>query len=34
MNNKTFKSGRYDLAIDTISEEDVEQLIRWLGEYP
>ncbi|MDO9543195.1 MAG: DegT/DnrJ/EryC1/StrS family aminotransferase [Kiritimatiellia bacterium] len=29
-----FKSSRYDLAVDTISEEDLEALISWLRQYP
>ncbi len=30
----TFKSRRYDLAVDTISKQDLETLIAWLRKYP
>lgn len=32
--DQTFKSSKYDLAVDTISPEDVEELIAWLRAYP
>lgn len=34
MKPQSFRSRRYDLAVDTISEQDIEQLISWLRGYP
>jgi CDP-6-deoxy-D-xylo-4-hexulose-3-dehydrase len=30
----SFRSRRYDLAVDTIDEKDIEKLIAWLREFP
>ncbi len=32
--SNSFKSGRYDLAVDTISEDDLRELTGWLNSYP
>jgi len=32
--NETFRSRRYDLAVDTITEGDINELIEWLKLYP
>jgi CDP-4-dehydro-6-deoxyglucose reductase, E1 len=32
--SKTFKSRKFDLAVDTIDARDVEAIIAWLREYP
>ena len=34
MNNPKFKSNRYDLAVNTISRDDLAEVIAWLREYP
>lgn len=34
MTAKPFRSRKYDLAVDTISERDIEQIISWMREYP
>jgi len=34
MRSHEYKSSHFDLAVDTISEQDVEELIAWLREYP
>lgn len=34
MDTHSFRSNRYDLAVDTISEGDIEQLISWLRGFP
>lgn len=31
---RTFRSQPYDLAVDTIDQQDLEQLIAWMREYP
>lgn len=31
---KTFRSQRYDLAVDTISREEIDEVIAWLQGYP
>lgn len=30
----TFRSSHYDLAVDTITDQDIEQVIAWLREFP
>lgn len=34
MTGRTFRSQKYDLAVDTITERDIERLMAWLGKYP
>ena len=34
MSGKTFESARYDLAVDTISRHDVQNVVSWLKAYP
>lgn len=34
LKHHTFKSSHYDLAVDTISERDIEELIEWLRGFP
>ncbi len=34
LTGKTFRSQRYDLAVDTISREEIDEVIKWLQGYP